>query len=166
MPKSATRCNETVGKWCKNKHGASKIIDTLETYHLSILLIPGLGCHIGIVPRLIPRSGLVLCAPHRPQWTGLHVLPAPVKIRLPSLSLVGYWCMQNTCMNFVVYWCIFLNIIILLVFIIMICNDLWEFSINLSYFGYNSAEQENPILCIFTFREPSQTQIDLRFFGQ
>jgi hypothetical protein len=32
MHKSATKCNETVGKWCKNKHGASKIIDTLETY--------------------------------------------------------------------------------------------------------------------------------------
>jgi hypothetical protein len=25
-------CNETIGKWCKNKHGASKIIDTFETY--------------------------------------------------------------------------------------------------------------------------------------
>jgi hypothetical protein len=25
-------CNETQGKWCKNKHGASKIIDTFETY--------------------------------------------------------------------------------------------------------------------------------------
>jgi hypothetical protein len=34
MHKSATKCNETVGKWCKNKHGASKIIDTLETYQL------------------------------------------------------------------------------------------------------------------------------------
>jgi hypothetical protein len=32
MQKSATKCNETVGKWCKNKHGASKIIDTLDTY--------------------------------------------------------------------------------------------------------------------------------------
>jgi hypothetical protein len=32
MHKSATKCNEIVGKWCKNKHGASKIIDTLETY--------------------------------------------------------------------------------------------------------------------------------------
>jgi hypothetical protein len=32
MHKSAIKCNETVGKWCKNKHGASKIIDTLETY--------------------------------------------------------------------------------------------------------------------------------------
>jgi hypothetical protein len=31
MHKSATKCNETLGKWCKNKHGASKIMDTLET---------------------------------------------------------------------------------------------------------------------------------------
>jgi hypothetical protein len=32
MHKSATKCNETLGKWCKNKHGAPKIIDTFETY--------------------------------------------------------------------------------------------------------------------------------------
>jgi hypothetical protein len=37
MHKSATKYNETIGKWCKNKHGASKIIDTLETYHLTKL---------------------------------------------------------------------------------------------------------------------------------
>jgi hypothetical protein len=36
MHKSATKCNETIGKWCKNKHGASKIIDTFETYHAAI----------------------------------------------------------------------------------------------------------------------------------
>jgi hypothetical protein len=40
MHKSATKCNETLGKWCKNKHGASKIMDTLETYqfptHISL----------------------------------------------------------------------------------------------------------------------------------
>jgi hypothetical protein len=36
MHKSATECNETQGKWCKNKHGASKIIDTFETYHLAL----------------------------------------------------------------------------------------------------------------------------------
>jgi hypothetical protein len=36
MHKSATKCNKTLGKWCKNKHGASKIIDTLETYQLGI----------------------------------------------------------------------------------------------------------------------------------
>jgi hypothetical protein len=38
MHKSATKCNETVGKWCKNKHGVSKIMDTLETYHHSIFI--------------------------------------------------------------------------------------------------------------------------------
>jgi hypothetical protein len=34
MHKNATKCNETLNKWCKNKHGASKIMDTLETYQL------------------------------------------------------------------------------------------------------------------------------------
>jgi hypothetical protein len=33
MHKNATKCNEIIGKWCKNKHGASKITDTFETYH-------------------------------------------------------------------------------------------------------------------------------------
>jgi hypothetical protein len=32
MYKNATKCNETLSKWCKNKHGASKIMDMLETY--------------------------------------------------------------------------------------------------------------------------------------
>jgi hypothetical protein len=27
------KCNKTQSKWCVNKHGASKIIDTFETYH-------------------------------------------------------------------------------------------------------------------------------------
>jgi hypothetical protein len=36
MHKSATKCNETLSKWCKNKHGASKIIDTFETYQVSV----------------------------------------------------------------------------------------------------------------------------------
>jgi hypothetical protein len=34
MHKNATKCNKTQSKWCINKHGASKIIDTFETYHL------------------------------------------------------------------------------------------------------------------------------------
>jgi hypothetical protein len=34
MHKNATKCNETLSKWCKNKHGASKIIDTFETYQI------------------------------------------------------------------------------------------------------------------------------------
>jgi hypothetical protein len=33
MHKNATKCNKTQSKLCINKHGASKIIDTFETYH-------------------------------------------------------------------------------------------------------------------------------------
>jgi hypothetical protein len=34
MHKNAMKCNKTLSKWCKNKHGASKIIDKLETYQI------------------------------------------------------------------------------------------------------------------------------------
>jgi hypothetical protein len=37
MHKNAMKCNKTLSKWCKNKHGASKIIDTFETYQRSEL---------------------------------------------------------------------------------------------------------------------------------
>jgi hypothetical protein len=37
MHKNATKCNKTLSKWCKNKHGASKIIDTFETYQKALL---------------------------------------------------------------------------------------------------------------------------------
>jgi hypothetical protein len=32
MHKNTMKCNETLSKWCKNKHRVSKIIDTFETY--------------------------------------------------------------------------------------------------------------------------------------
>jgi hypothetical protein len=32
MHKNAMKYNKTLNKWFKNKHGASKIIDTFETY--------------------------------------------------------------------------------------------------------------------------------------
>jgi hypothetical protein len=35
MHKKATKCNKTQSKWCINKHGESKIIDTFETYQAS-----------------------------------------------------------------------------------------------------------------------------------
>jgi hypothetical protein len=35
MHKNATKCNKKQSKWCINKHGSSKIIDTFETYHCS-----------------------------------------------------------------------------------------------------------------------------------
>jgi putative flippase GtrA len=33
MHKNTMKCNKIQSKWCINKHGASKIIDTFETYH-------------------------------------------------------------------------------------------------------------------------------------
>jgi hypothetical protein len=36
MHKNATKCNETLSKLYKNKHGASKIIDTFETYQYAL----------------------------------------------------------------------------------------------------------------------------------
>jgi hypothetical protein len=40
MYKNAMKCNKTQRKWCINKHGASKIIDTFEMYQASPSLTP------------------------------------------------------------------------------------------------------------------------------
>jgi hypothetical protein len=50
----------------------------------------------------------------------------------------------------------------LLVVIIMFYNDLWGFSIDPSYFSYNSAEQENPVCVLLSFRDLP----GLGFFGR
>jgi hypothetical protein len=71
MYKSATKCNETLGKWCKNKHGASKIIDTFETYHILLWFSP-LMLYLG---------WLVACLYH--VWLQTS--------RLKPLWLFGFW---------------------------------------------------------------------------
>jgi hypothetical protein len=43
MYKNAMKCNETLRKWCKNKHGALKIIDTIETYHGDVVVVLKVG---------------------------------------------------------------------------------------------------------------------------
>jgi hypothetical protein len=54
MHKSATKCNETIGKWCKNKHGASKIIDTFETCHRPRSTIaPSAPSNKSVIPHII-----------------------------------------------------------------------------------------------------------------
>jgi hypothetical protein len=51
MHKNAMKCNKTQSKWCINKHGASKIIDTFETYHISLEWLKPTYCSFhGIVP--------------------------------------------------------------------------------------------------------------------
>jgi hypothetical protein len=46
MHKSTTKCNETLSKWCKNNHGASKIMDTFETYHMYMHCLHSLFCQL------------------------------------------------------------------------------------------------------------------------
>ena len=70
------KCNETQGKWCKNKHGASKIMDTLETYHHSIRSILCLQ-QTSEIDNLIVSWGKVLgcvvCRFHVAAGEKLHV---------------------------------------------------------------------------------------------
>jgi hypothetical protein len=47
----------------------------------------------------------------------------------------------------------------------MFYNDLWEFPSIPLIFGYNSTEQENPIMRIFTFQGPSRTKLTWDFSG-
>jgi hypothetical protein len=49
---------------------------------------------------------------------------------------ISRWCMQNSCMNFVICWCIFQYIKMLWDVTIIFCIDLWGFSLNPPYFGY------------------------------
>jgi hypothetical protein len=37
MHNNTMKCNKTQSKWCINKHGASKIINTFETYYVAKL---------------------------------------------------------------------------------------------------------------------------------
>jgi hypothetical protein len=49
MHKNATKCNKTQSKWCKNKHGASKIIDTLRRISC-LLCFTSKTIYVGIHP--------------------------------------------------------------------------------------------------------------------
>jgi hypothetical protein len=51
----------------------------------------------------------------------------------------------------------------LLVVVIMFYNVLWGFSIDPSYFGYNSAGQENPIFVFLSFRDLLGLKLTLDF---
>jgi hypothetical protein len=64
MHKNAMKCNETLSKWCKNKHGASKIMDTLETYQIPSTEDPCNGYaqhslhHIGLYEYVVMSFGI------------------------------------------------------------------------------------------------------------
>jgi hypothetical protein len=72
MHKNAMKCNETLSKWCKNKHGASKIIDMLETYQASCLSTVATSANH--VRRLAPCRSTA--APSVPSASGSQIIPA------------------------------------------------------------------------------------------
>jgi hypothetical protein len=65
MHKNATKYNEILSKWCKNKHGASQIIDTFGTYHTRMAMQTLEG---GFLPR-VPNHGVVV---HRARQHALN----------------------------------------------------------------------------------------------
>jgi hypothetical protein len=96
MHKSATKCNETLGKWCKNKHGASKIIDTLETYHdphpfkipMKIVERAMNNCYLGD-GTVHPSDHLLFIRELCELFKCAGISPSQVKRKLFSLSLKG-----------------------------------------------------------------------------
>jgi hypothetical protein len=89
MHKNATKCNETIGKWCKNKHGASKIIDTFETYH-SALGGPTLSTRIEAcvdITRDKKWEGVVVCT-RAATWERRN---SDETCRLPPISRSRSW---------------------------------------------------------------------------
>jgi hypothetical protein len=52
MHKNTTKCNKTQSKWCINKPGASKIIDTFETYQVPLYR----KVHIGLITKVFSDS--------------------------------------------------------------------------------------------------------------
>jgi hypothetical protein len=71
MHKNATKCNKTQSKWCKNKHGASKIIDTFETYQPPLLLDKWRGARVmvlGGAPRVFATGPTYLWPPPHLDW--------------------------------------------------------------------------------------------------
>jgi hypothetical protein len=62
MHKNATKCNKTLSKWCKNKHGASKIIDTFKTYQAAANGLHGVAIMVAAHMQVIcsTRSTVVM----------------------------------------------------------------------------------------------------------
>jgi hypothetical protein len=101
MYKSATKCNKTIGKWYKNKHGASKIIDTFETYHSQLntfgvlgwfpvsglLVIDVVGWRMYFV--VMPRVNLIVILVTYARY--LYSINCRTVLCLPSMLLFILW---------------------------------------------------------------------------
>jgi hypothetical protein len=76
MHKSATKCNKTLSKWCKSKHGASKIMDTLETYHT----------HAMGVDRVEDSEDLDIHSPSSDDDDGAAIVATPLDSHPPRMG--------------------------------------------------------------------------------
>jgi hypothetical protein len=86
MHKNAMKCNETLSKWCKNKHEASKIIDTFEMYHLQIAGSSSLSA-IGLTKKLLLVPGLVADWKQSSARGGARTALTLAKAHYPELDL-------------------------------------------------------------------------------
>jgi hypothetical protein len=80
MHKSATKCNETIGKWCKNKNGASKIIDTLETYQTTPLLLSRAPLDVRTTPPGLLSQAPFACGHHISNEKVINTLTLPTTL--------------------------------------------------------------------------------------
>jgi hypothetical protein len=76
MHKNATKCNKTQSKWCINKHGASKIIDTWNS---------GVDVRSGEIPAFAGDSDTRGC--HLPPWRYRHSFDYSSPHRAPGETL-------------------------------------------------------------------------------
>jgi hypothetical protein len=79
------KCNKTQSKWCINKHGASKIIDTFETYQRWGFQRD--GTHVRADARATTRgTGRSQSDGGTPQSEEAEAAPRPIRV-----SAVGWW---------------------------------------------------------------------------
>jgi hypothetical protein len=94
-------------------------------------------------------------------WFFHHVVLLPFYPRIKDAFYT--WCMQNSCINFVVYWCIFQYIKMLLDVIIMFCIDYRDFLSILLILVITRQDRKNPILRIWRFRDLSELKLTWDF---
>jgi hypothetical protein len=91
MHKSATKCNETIGKWCKSKHGASKIYNIYKVHpHLDAFNVCKLKFGAATSPQLPLSIGFQRCGCNLSLCLS-HALPAVSARKYKMCSLQRYF---------------------------------------------------------------------------
>jgi hypothetical protein len=104
MHKNTTKCNETLSKWCKNKHGASKIMDTLEMYQGRLeMLLPSF--QFAFQPySSISENDVDLCFKKYGQNRGQRV-----SLRTMSARVTACTCREHYCKTSIVRYTLLPN---------------------------------------------------------